>query len=325
MIARCRTLIHFLSMVHMVSATPISTAGALPKLRVVGAGFGRTGTSSLMLALHHFGYSVYHYSDFARRPKDWDLWAAAVQSGMRANGTWEDGQAPLPAAEETHKLLWSKLTEAGYDTFIDNPASDLWASQLAFDPEAKVILSVRDPESWAQSWLFLKNDPDANLWQMRPFMWFSPFAQLRVVQQMIHWSGCGQTPCGREDDKDQLQRAALRLRERELAVRARVPPQQLLVWDPKDGWEPLCRFLDVRPLLCPNSSVPFPSVNSRQQLEHERVRRNEGRSWQIWIAKALELGWPLLPAFICLKLIQFLWRRHFQVQLPARDGQQKRD
>ena len=45
------------------------------------------------------------------------------------------------------------------------------------------------------------------------------------------------------------------------------PAMQLLEFSVKDGWEPLCSFLEV-----PVPDVPFPRVNARQEMEERLVR-----------------------------------------------------
>ncbi len=58
-------------------------------------------------------------------------------------------------------------------------------------------------------------------------------------------------------------------------VKRFVPPERLLVYDVKEGWEPLCRFLGVD---VPDE--PFPRVNSGDNLVHNirtamRLARNQ--------------------------------------------------
>ena len=48
---------------------------------------------------------------------------------------------------------------------------------------------------------------------------------------------------------------------RNTEVRESLPPERLLVFSPKEGWEPLCAFLGV-----PVPAEPFPRVNSRDEL-----------------------------------------------------------
>ena len=64
-------------------------------------------------------------------------------------------------------------------------------------------------------------------------------------------------------------------------VRAAVPPQQLLVFDVREGWEPLCAFLEVSVSSSSSSSslssssflevpvpdLPFPNINDAGEIK----------------------------------------------------------
>jgi hypothetical protein len=47
-----------------------------------------------------------------------------------------------------------------------------------------------------------------------------------------------------------------------------VPPERLLVFEAKDGWQPLCEFLGV-----PVPDVPYPRVNSREDMQQRGIAR----------------------------------------------------
>src|SRR4051794_12147547 len=99
-------------------------------LDVIGAGFGRTGTLSLKLALERLGFvKCYHMMEVFGHPEHVPMWAAAHR-----------GDA----------VDWEKLYE-GYRASVDWPSCNLWEEHAALWPNAKVILSTRDPESWYTS------------------------------------------------------------------------------------------------------------------------------------------------------------------------------
>ena len=99
-------------------------------IEVIGAGFGRTGTLSLKAALERLGFiKCYHMLEVRRHPEHAPLWRAAHQ------GT---------------KIDWDGLF-AGYQASVDWPSCNLWREQLRHYPDAKVILSLRDPGSWYDS------------------------------------------------------------------------------------------------------------------------------------------------------------------------------
>jgi hypothetical protein len=101
-------------------------------MQIIGAGFGRTGTMSLRAALEQLGYSpCYHMLEVFKQPRHIQLWQAA------ADGQPVDWQAFLGA----------------YKAGLDYPLAAFYRELLAIFPDAKVILTVRDPERWYESTL----------------------------------------------------------------------------------------------------------------------------------------------------------------------------
>src|ERR1700755_3256651 len=99
-------------------------------LRVIGAGLGRTGTPSLKVPLEELGFGkCYHMTEVLARPGDARVWDAA------ARGEPVDWEAML----------------RGYRATVDWPACTFYRDFLKLYPEAKVILTVRDPERWYDS------------------------------------------------------------------------------------------------------------------------------------------------------------------------------
>ena len=99
-------------------------------LRIVGAGFGRTGTMSLKLALEELGFrACYHMTELAAHPEHAPLWLALTR-GERV---------------DLEQIF------AGYAAAVDWPACTLWRELLAAYPDARVILTVRNPVDWYES------------------------------------------------------------------------------------------------------------------------------------------------------------------------------
>ncbi len=95
-------------------------------LSVLGAGLGRTGTASLKVALEMLGLGrCHHMSEVFGSPEQIDLWTKAA-----------NGNADWPAIFK------------GYGAAVDFPAAAFWRELAAFYPDAKIILSLRDPEKW---------------------------------------------------------------------------------------------------------------------------------------------------------------------------------
>jgi hypothetical protein len=99
-------------------------------LAVIGAGFGRTGTLSLKLALEQLGLGrCYHMLEVFQNPGHAARWHAAAAGGA---------------------VDWDALF-SGYAATVDWPACAFWRALAARYPEAKVLLTVREPGASTRS------------------------------------------------------------------------------------------------------------------------------------------------------------------------------
>ena len=99
-------------------------------MKVIGAGFGRTGTRSLQAALELLGHApCYHMSTVIAEP-------------YRVRQWLDVGEGRGPGWEEVF---------AGFQAAVDWPAAAYWRELAEQYPEAKVILTVRDPDRWYES------------------------------------------------------------------------------------------------------------------------------------------------------------------------------
>lgn len=173
-------------------------------LKVVGASFGRTGTTSVRLALEKLGFGPCHY-----------MHELAVDH--RHASDW------LRMARDNVDPDWESLL-GRFSATIAWPAAAYWRELAAAYPAAKVLLIVRDPESWYDS-------VARTLYRTRPTV--ATTERDRVVEEII-WRG---TFSGRFNDRDH----AIDVYLRHLAdVRATTPADRLVEVDPAGGWEPLC-------------------------------------------------------------------------------------
>lgn len=211
-------------------------------LEVIGAGFGRTGTYSLKLALEQLGFGPCHHMYEVRARQDQlPYWLAA------ARGEPVDWQTVF----------------AGYRSQVDWPGAHYWREILAAFPTAKVVLTVRDSDAWYESLrqTILRTFSDEAAAALDPYN--------RAVTEMVRDIVRHQTFGDRVDDRDHV--LAVHAAHRR-AVEAAVPADQLLVYDVKDGWAPLCGFLGV-----PVPDAPFPVTNStREFLERKNLQLLEG-------------------------------------------------
>ena len=194
-------------------------------MKLINTGLGRTGTTSLKGALDILGIGpVYHTTDLFTSPKDLDTWEAAME-GEPVD--WRTFFAPYEVADWPAGLFYREIVNA--------------------HPEAKVMLTVRDPEAWFESiHSMLGNIRNLNL----------PFPQVRRVKRFLETYAINGMFEGKVGDKTHM--VALFERHTE-AVKAFVPAERLLVYDVREGWEPLCNFLEVRV-----PSQPFPRLNQRE-------------------------------------------------------------
>jgi Sulfotransferase domain len=220
-------------------------------LKVIGAGLGRTGTLSLKAALEELGFTrCYHMIELFHDP------ARVVH--------WENAAAGRP-------VDWDALFD-GYQAAVDYPACQYYRQLLEHYPDAKVVLTVRDPHRWYESaneTIFQsarsRTEPGEGGPPRMPFPHDSPYF-IRVIQ-LIQGSIFGGHFQGKTDDPAFCMEVFRRHNDE---VQQVVPPDQLLVYEVKQGWEPLCRFLGV-PV---PESRPFPHLNEREDFR--RMLRGEG-------------------------------------------------
>lgn len=215
-------------------------------LKVIGAGFGRTGTASTKAALEHLGFGpCYHMFEVIAKPERMKSWDRAV---------------------EGERMDWDEVL-AGFQSTVDWPGCTFWPQLVEAYPDAKVLLTVRDPQRWYDStyntiYQFVKDGPDG------VSVGDGEFARtMRPTIDKMIWNG---TFDGRFEDRDHAIEVFEQHNER---VRRGVPADRLLEFEVGQGWGPLCEFLGV--------DVPaeaFPHVNDSASIVDlaDRVSR-EGR------------------------------------------------
>jgi hypothetical protein len=201
-------------------------------LSVIGAGFGRTGTESMKLALEMLGLGpCHHMKEVLGDPEQTALWRGI------AAGDPPDWEAAF----------------AGYKASVDWPSAFFWRELADLYPEAKILLTVRSAESWHASMektifktLRESTGPDS------------------VGMKLVAGGVFG----GRLDDPAH----AIAIYERNTAeVQAAFPPERLLTYHLGDGWEPLCRFVDKpvpdAPYPRSNSTAEFNAIFSEMNKD----------------------------------------------------------
>lgn len=225
----------------------MSVANHNEKLEVIGAGFPRTGTMSTRAALEHLLEGpVYHdFVPIGERPDHVPLWMKMFQSGQL------DPEVEM-------KIL------QGFRGGLDTAIIIFYKELMELYPSAKVLLTVRDPHKWFVSMTNLREitgtvalkQPYVSVLRM---MGLGLFVDFLVRVQEPDMPGI----------QGRINRALAAGEEEAVAVfnahveevRAHVPPEKLLVFEAKEGWEPLCSFLQL-----PIPAIPFPNVNGHSEL-----------------------------------------------------------
>jgi Sulfotransferase domain len=203
-------------------------------VKVIGAGIGRTGTLSLKAALERLGFGPCFHGRHVLDHRDrLALWQAA-------------------AAGEP--VDWTELF-AGYQSTMDWPGASFWRELVATFPDAKVILTVRDPQSWYDSvartiYPMFGSRTDERAARAREVV--PGLDVMTAFTRQLIWDG----PFfqGRFEDRDY---AIAVFEEHNAAVQREVPTDRLLVCGADVGWQKVCDFLGVD---VPNGE-PYPHLN----------------------------------------------------------------
>lgn len=198
-------------------------------LKVIGSGFGRTGTMSTKLALEELGFApCHHMIEVIANPAQAEHWAAVTRG--------ED-------------VDWEAVFD-GYGAQVDFPGAAVWHELSIAFPEAKVVHTERPEAEWLASYA----STIGKFFRLRQSLPLPPplVAPFETMDRLIV-DGI----VGGHDEASVI--AAYRRNNQK--VRDTIPADRLLVFAPSDGWEPLCRFLDV-----PVPATPFPRTNARDEF-----------------------------------------------------------
>ena len=197
-------------------------------MKVIGIGVGRTGTYSLKLAIEQLGLGPSHHMEVVLHDmaEQVPLWRAAL-----------DGRPD-----------WARIYD-GFASAVDWPTAGFFRELSAAFPEARFVLTHRDAGTWADSFGATIYKLLAGRDQAPPEMhdW------LQMAHDVVARSGF---PGGL--DRDGLAQAFAAHND---AVRRTIPADRLLEYEVREGWAPLCSFLDV-----PVPDAPFPRTNDRAEF-----------------------------------------------------------
>ncbi|PAA67445.1 hypothetical protein BOX15_Mlig032859g2 [Macrostomum lignano] len=212
-------------------------------LQVISVGLMRTGTNSQMKAFEILlGGRCYHMDYILHENRSHlKLWYQASTNGL--------------TRELADKIF------CGFQATADFPACLFYKDLARIYPDARFVLSVRDPKRWATS--------------MRGTVLRLAKVIQMVLTPLLHLIGLYYIVKLKEVLFDQRLRLDLDATDEELIrifdrhvedVIRSIPKERLLVFRVAEGWEPLCQFLGV-----PVPGVPFPRVNDAAEFQ-QRTR-----------------------------------------------------
>jgi hypothetical protein len=199
-------------------------------LRVIGAGWPRTGTTSLKVALETLlPGNCHHMYDLFADIGQVEVWERALEGDLSG----------------VHKVM------SRYVACLDWPASFFWRELLDANPSAIVLLSVRDPQDWWKSMCSTivplsdgTHHPAGD--DNRRYIPMITTLMQRAIDA---------------PDWTHVDQVLARYERSNAEVRAECPPQRLIEWTPGDGWEPICAGLGI-----PEPDRPYPWVNTANQF-----------------------------------------------------------
>jgi sulfotransferase family protein len=195
-------------------------------MQVIGAGLMRTATTTQMVALERLGFGrCYHMRDLL----------ADLETGLPL---WEDAADGSPD--------WEQIFGDSRST-LDWPSARFYRELMDYYPDAKILLSVRDGDAWVRSmratvWgMFHGDSVIHHVSEARAVV--DPLWQRYVaLMRRISWQADTGVLAGETSTDAGLAAVMTRWNEE---VKRTVPAERLLVWDPSEGWDPLCDFLEV--------------------------------------------------------------------------------
>ncbi len=209
-------------------------------MKVICAGWGRTGTRSLKYALQTLlNTPAYHMQNILLNKRDAKLWYDII-------------------FKKPEKINWDAIFH-GYGACLDFPSCNYYKELMKNYPNAKVILTIRNENNWIKSWNTLNNQIIRSI----TFRFFSkiPFTSFYLQKKIHNESILGPNGMFKGLKKDdEIKKEFLKWNQ---SVIDYVPKDRLLVYRVKDGWDPLCEFLEL-----PKPDIPFFHKNKTKNMGH---------------------------------------------------------
>lgn len=202
-------------------------------------------------ALEMLDMPCYHFYRILTSIRDADMWVEAVEAKQSGNKAKLD------------RKFWDGLL-GHVSAVADKPCLDFAEELITTYPEAKVILWERDEDAWFQSMdeTLIKNygKPQSKVFAAIDYDWLGRISKMTHAITKL---------CYGSNNREEIRaRARPVYREHFKLVRRLLKdqPDRLLEYKMGDGWEPICKFLQI-----PTPTEPFPHVNETKYMETQRV------------------------------------------------------
>ncbi|CAL8103919.1 unnamed protein product [Calicophoron daubneyi] len=218
------------------------------ELLVMNAGIGKSGTRSIQRALEIlYGEPCYHISSAASDHPDHIPKLIEIFEKMEADSNFEISD------DDVHFLI------KGYKTISENPLCMFYRNILKMYPNIKVILVIRDTQSWlrcVRASIFPRDST------VVPQTFFDRLAQRFILGKGYLELGILSMRCALGfdcplNDDEGITKGYKNWNEQ---VRKTVPAENLLIFNLGEGWRPICQFLNL-----PVPDCQFPHSNEREQ------------------------------------------------------------
>lgn len=235
------------------------------ELKIIGACLPRTGTLSLKSALEQLGFSQCYHMFEAFQNKDFNFWINLVEKDCKG-------------------IDFSQVFSNKYISTVDAPGCFVWEKLLEENPNAKVILTVRDsPEKWLKSCedtIFKVTFKENRSILHKVCL---PFDRELRYAYLMHDAIFHVLWFQRQRYSSEL--AIQKYNDYIEDVKRKVPKDKLLIFNAKDGWSPLCKFLDV-----PVPNQEFPHLNDSKEISSRFRSRSIKGGLILAIGSAIVLG-----------------------------------
>ncbi|KAG2216971.1 hypothetical protein INT45_011877 [Circinella minor] len=204
-------------------------------LKIIGVGYGRTGTESLRVALNMLGYNTHHMREMFNRDGHPEVFQEAYE-------------------HPDNEIDWDMLYD-GFDAAVDWPTAEFLEPLMKKYPDAKILLTERDFESWYKS---VSNTLHPMATQVMKSSDSEYMRRIHSMVSTIAMNGDIADP-KRFQNKEDIKK---KFEEHYNKVKRIVPKDRLLVLQLGEGWNRLCEFLDK-----PIPNEPYPRTNSTKELQ----------------------------------------------------------